>query len=158
MALLEVKNLVKHFPVRGGVFNRQIGAVHAVNGVSFAVEKGQTVGIVGESGCGKSTLGKLLLRLIEPTSGSVRFDGQELIGLDHRAMMPIRRRMQIIFQDPYSSLNPRLTIRQLLREVIAFHGVVEADDFDGACEKYIDELLSQVGLLTDAKDKFPHEF
>lgn len=158
MALLEVKNLVKHFPVRGGVFNRQIGAVHAVNGVSFAVEKGQTVGIVGESGCGKSTLGKLLLRLIEPTSGSVRFDGQELIGLDHRAMMPIRRRMQIIFQDPYSSLNPRLTIRQLLREVIAFHGVVEADDFDGACEKYIDELLSQVGLRTDAKDKFPHEF
>lgn len=158
MALLEVKNLVKHFPVRGGVFNRQIGAVHAVNGVSFAVEKGQTVGIVGESGCGKSTLGKLLLRLIEPTTGSVRFDGQELIGLDHRAMMPIRRRMQIIFQDPYSSLNPRLTIRQLLREVIAFHGVVEADDFDGACERYIDELLSQVGLRTDAKDKFPHEF
>ncbi len=156
--LLQVANIVKHFPVRGGVFNGIKGHVHAVNGVSFDVKRGEILGVVGESGCGKSTLGKMVIRLTEPTSGTIHFDGREVTGLTHRAMMPFRRRMQIIFQDPYSSLNPRLTVRQLLREAIAFHGVIEADDFNAECEKYIDQILSTVGLRTDAKDKFPHEF
>ncbi|MEM9065672.1 MAG: oligopeptide/dipeptide ABC transporter ATP-binding protein [Planctomycetota bacterium] len=154
MGLLEVRNLVKHFPVQGGILNREIGRVHAVNGVSFDIEKGEIVGIVGESGCGKSTLGKAVMRLHEPTSGSVRFDGKELIGLDHSAMMPYRRRMQIIFQDPYSSLNPRLTIRALLKEAIRFHNIKQPDE----TEDYIQELIKTVGLRPDAAGKFPHEF
>jgi oligopeptide/dipeptide ABC transporter ATP-binding protein len=152
--LLEVRDLVKRFPVRGGVLNSVVANVHAVSGVRFEVRRGEILGIVGESGCGKSTLGKLIIRLIEPTGGVVRFAGQEITGLDHQQMMPFRRRMQIIFQDPYSSLNPRLTVRQLLREAIAFHGIVGRD----AMEPYIDELIATVGLRPEAKDKFPHEF
>jgi oligopeptide/dipeptide ABC transporter ATP-binding protein len=155
--LLDVRDLVKHFPVRGGVLSRVVGRVHAVNGVSLSVSKGETLGIVGESGCGKSTLGKMLLRLIEPTSGSIRFDGREITGLDHGEMMPLRRRMQIIFQDPYSSLNPRLTVRALLREAVRFHKVPEARG-PGGEEAYIAQLLARVGLRKDAADKFPHEF
>jgi oligopeptide/dipeptide ABC transporter ATP-binding protein len=152
--LLEVKNLVKHFPVRGGVLNTVIGHVHAVNGVSLSVSKGETVGIVGESGCGKSTLGKCIIRLIEPTSGSVRYAGQKVTGLAHRSLMPMRQKMQIIFQDPYSSLNPRLTVRALLREAIQFHRVVPSSEVEG----YIDSLLAKVGMRVEAKAKFPHEF
>ena len=158
MPLLEVSNLVKHFPVRGGVLNGIVGHVHAVNGVSIAINKGETVGVVGESGCGKSTLGKLIVRLIEPTQGSITYDGREITTLDHAAMMPLRRRVQIIFQDPYSSLNPRLTVRALLREVIDFHAIVEGDDHAAEAEKYIQDLLKKVGLRPDAADKFPHEF
>lgn len=154
MSLLEVRDLVKHFPVRGGVLNRVVGKVHAVNGVSFDISRGETVGIVGESGCGKSTLGKCLIRLHEPTSGSIRYDGREITGLSHQAMMDVRRKMQIIFQDPYSSLNPRLTIRALLAEAIRFHGVVPPAEIDD----YIMELTRTVGLRPDAADKFPHEF
>ncbi len=154
MPLIEVKGLVKHFPVRGGILNRVTGRVHAVNGVSFAVEKGETLGIVGESGCGKSTLGKTLIRLLEPTAGEIRYDGTNLAELGHAEMMPFRRKMQIIFQDPYSSLNPRLTVRALLKEAIEFHGVVEP----AAMEEYIDQVIATVGLRPDAKDKFPHEF
>ncbi len=154
MALLEVRDLVKHFPVRGGLMNRVVGRVHAVNGVSFSVERGETVGIVGESGCGKSTLGKCVIRLHEPTSGSVRYDGQELASLSHGEMMPFRRRMQIIFQDPYSSLNPRLTVRAMLREVLAFHGAAKGP----AMDQHIDELIQKVGLRVEAAEKFPHEF
>jgi oligopeptide/dipeptide ABC transporter ATP-binding protein len=152
--LLEVRNLVKHFPIRGGVLNTVQGQVHAVNGVSLDVAKGETVGVVGESGCGKSTLGKMVVRLIEPTSGSVRYQGQEITGLSHAALMPFRRKMQIIFQDPYSSLNPRLTVAAALREAVLFHGIVPRAQVDS----YIDELIAQVGLRPDAKRKFPHEF
>ena len=154
MALVEVRDLVKHFPVRGGILNRVVGHVHAVNGVSFDIEKGEILGVVGESGCGKSTLGKTLIRLIEPTAGTVKFDGTEITGLGHGDMMPFRRRMQIIFQDPYSSLNPRLTVRNLLKEAMLFHRVVEP----AAAEEAIDELISLVGLRADSKEKFPHEF
>ncbi|MEM8756607.1 MAG: ABC transporter ATP-binding protein [Planctomycetota bacterium] len=151
---IEVKNLVKKFPVRGGILNRVTANVHAVSDVSFGIKKGEILGVVGESGCGKSTLGKMVIRLLEPTAGSVAVEGNEITGLSHHAMMPVRRRMQIIFQDPYSSLNPRLTVRQLLREAIGFHGVVGRD----AMEDYIDELIATVGLRPEAKLKFPHEF
>jgi len=152
--LLEVKNLVKHFPVRGGVLNTVVGHVHAVNGVSFSVAKGETLGVVGESGCGKSTLGKCVIRLIEPTSGSVRYAGQEVTGLSHSALLPMRQKMQIIFQDPYSSLNPRLNVRALLKEAIQFHRIVPGSEVEG----YIDALLARVGMRIEAKTKFPHEF
>ncbi|MFG0329782.1 MAG: ABC transporter ATP-binding protein [Phycisphaerales bacterium] len=154
MALVEVRNLVKHFPVRGGVLNRVIQRVHAVNDVSFDVKRGETVGIVGESGCGKSTLGKMVIRLLEPTSGSIVYDGHDITNLSHTELMPFRKKMQIIFQDPYSSLNPRQTVRSILKEAILFHGVVPKSELD----PYIDELITRVGLRADAKDKFPHEF
>jgi oligopeptide/dipeptide ABC transporter ATP-binding protein len=154
--LLDVTSLVKHFPVRGGVLNGVVGHVHAVNGVSLRVNKGETVGIVGESGCGKSTLGKLIIRLIEPTSGSIRYAGADITALDHAEMMPFRRRMQMIFQDPYSSLNPRLTVRAMLREAINFHAVVPGGA--AAADAFIDDLIAKVGLRSDAAGKFPHEF
>ena len=154
MALIEVVDLVKHFPVRGGVLNRVTGNVHAVNGVSFAIAEGETLGIVGESGCGKSTLGKAVIRLIEPTSGTVAYEGDEITGLPHDRLMTYRKKMQIIFQDPYSSLNPRLTVKALLKEAIAFHRVVEPAEMDD----YITELVRTVGLQPDVVSKFPHEF
>ncbi len=153
-ALLEVQDLVMHFPVRGGVFNRVISRVHALNGVSLSVRKGETLGVVGESGCGKSTLGKCLIRLLSPTSGSIRYGDEELVGLSHGDLMAHRKRMQMIFQDPYSSLNPRMTVREALREVAAFHSV-ETPNGMGA---YIENLISKVGLRPEAADKFPHEF
>ena len=151
---LEAKNLVKRFPVRGGVLSRVVANVHAVTDVSFQIQHGQTLGVVGESGCGKSTLGKMVIRLLEPTSGSVSLEGQEITKLNHHEMMAVRRRMQIIFQDPYSSLNPRLTVRALLKEAIAFHGIVEPSGMDA----YIDHLIETVGMRPESKDKFPHEF
>ncbi|MFT5289751.1 MAG: oligopeptide transport system ATP-binding protein [Planctomycetota bacterium] len=152
--LLEVTDLQMHFPVRGGFLNRVVSRVHAVSDVSLTIQKGETLGVVGESGCGKSTLGKCLVRLYEPTGGKVVFDGQEITGRSHRELMPFRRRAQIIFQDPYSSLNPRLTVRALLREVVRFHKVVPAAQVDD----YITELIVKVGLRPDSADKFPHEF
>lgn len=154
MALLEVENLVKHFPIRGGLLNRVIKQVHAVNGVSFSVDKGEIVGIVGESGCGKSTLGKLIIRLLEPTSGQVHFDGQEITHLGAGAMLPFRRRMQMIFQDPHASLNPRMTVGSAVREVLAFHKISPPRELPAK----LDELFSQVGVNQDAKEKYPHEF
>lgn len=152
--LVSVTGLVKHFPVRGGVLNKVIGKVHAVNGVSFDIARGEVLGVVGESGCGKSTLGKVLLRLIQPTAGRIMYDGTDITELGHDEMLPYRRRMQIIFQDPYSSLNPRLTVRKLLKEVVRLHGVVA----DEAADEYITTLIAKVGLRKDAADKFPHEF
>lgn len=154
MSFLQVSHLVKHFPVRGGVLNRVVGAVQAVSDVSFEIERGVTLGVIGESGCGKSTLGKTIIGLEPPTSGTVTFDGTPLTSLSHREMMPLRRRMQFVFQDPYSSLNPRMTAGQMLKEVIRFHDVVPA----GQRNSYVDELLETVQLRRDVRNRFPHEF
>jgi len=154
MALLDVQNLFKYFPVRGGVLNRVVAAVQAVNDVSFELEKGVTLGVIGESGCGKSTLGKTIIGLHPATGGSVRYSGSELTSLSHSEMMPLRRRMQFVFQDPYSSLNPRMTAGQMLKEVIRFHDIVPARDRN----KYIDELLETVQLRPEARNRYPHEF
>ncbi|MBX3321949.1 MAG: ATP-binding cassette domain-containing protein [Phycisphaeraceae bacterium] len=155
MSLLEVHDLHKLFPVRGGVLNRIQGHVHAVNGVTFNIEQGQVLGVVGESGCGKSTLGKTILRLYEPTQGRILLFGQEITTLGPADMMPFRRAMQIIFQDPYSSLNPKITIAGHLREAIRFHRIADAGS---PTEDLIDDLMKKVGLRPEAKTKYPHEF
>jgi peptide/nickel transport system ATP-binding protein/oligopeptide transport system ATP-binding protein len=154
-ALLEVRDLVKHFPIRGGLLSRQVGAVQAVDGVSFEVRRGETLGLVGESGCGKSTTARLLLKLIEPTSGSITWEGQEIAGLSRREMVPLRREMQMIFQDPYSSLNPRKTVGTIIAEPFRIHGV----DLDGSArKKRVQELMDTVGLNPEHYNRLPHEF
>ncbi|MEZ6121035.1 MAG: ATP-binding cassette domain-containing protein [Pirellulaceae bacterium] len=158
MALIKVNQLVKHFPKRGGFLNRVIAKVHAVNDVSFEIHAGETLGIVGESGCGKSTLGRVIMRLLDPTSGSIEFDGQPLQELSHQQMMPFRRKMQMVFQDPNSSLNPRMTIGAMLAEGIRFHNRSGYILKDQPLDQYIDSLLSKVGLRADDKSKYPHEF
>src|SRR4030095_5044963 len=119
--LLEVKHLKKHFPIKGGVFSKTIGYVYAVDDISFALHRGETLGLVGESGCGKSTTGRTILRLIEPTAGEVRFEGQDITKLDKGNMRALRREMQIIFQDPYASLNPRMTVGSIIGEPLEIH-------------------------------------
>jgi oligopeptide/dipeptide ABC transporter ATP-binding protein len=152
--LLEVRNLTKHFPIRGGLFRRVAGQVKAVDGVSFAIDAGRTLGLVGESGCGKSTLGRAVLRLHEPTSGEVLLQGEEITRLPHRALLPYRRRMQIIFQDPYASLNPRRTVAQAIREPLDVHGIGS----DAARARRVEELLDVVGMSRAVQDRYPHEF
>lgn len=154
MTMLVVKDLVKHFPIKGGIFGRTIGFVHAVNGVSFDVGEGETVGVVGESGCGKSTLGKLVVRLLKPDSGSIHFEGREITFLKRREMRKIRKKMQIIFQDPYSSLNPRMTVEDIIQEPLVVNKI------GGKSERRarVKELLSTVGLKPDAATRYPHEF
>ncbi len=153
LPLLQVEDLVKHFPVRQGLFSRQSGAVRAVDGVSFALDAGETLALVGESGCGKSTTGRLILRLLEPTSGSVRFDGVDLFTLDADAMRAQRRALQIIFQDPYASLNPRMTVGQTLAEPLALYGLAQ-----GRRDERLAELLQLVGLAPQHASRYPHEF
>jgi oligopeptide transport system ATP-binding protein len=153
-ALLEVRNLRKHFPVRRGVFGRVRGHVHAVDGVSFDLGAGRTLGLVGESGCGKTTTGRAILRLVEPTSGSVRLEGVEVTQLGRRDLRALRRSMQIVFQDPYSSLNPRLTVGSMLAEALAIHGLARG----AAARERIAELLAAVGLSPDHARRYPHEF
>jgi oligopeptide/dipeptide ABC transporter ATP-binding protein len=153
-ALLEVRNLKKYFPVRRGVLSRVASHVKAVDDVSFTIEKGETFGLVGESGCGKTTTGRAVLRLVEPDSGEVRFDGIDMLKLGAVELRGLRRDMQIIFQDPYASLNPRMTIRTIVGEPFAIHGIATGSDRD----QRVAELLKTVGLEPSVMNRYPHEF
>ncbi len=153
-ALLEARDLKLHFPVMGGIFRHQVGSVYAVDGVSFELERGETLGIVGESGCGKSTLGRTLVRLYEPTGGTIRFQGEDITALRGADLLPLRRRMQLIFQDPYSSLNPRKSIRSALEEPLRIHGIGS----DEERFETVTALMEKVGLHRDDLSKYPHEF
>lgn len=152
--LLDVRALKKYYPVTSGFFQRKQGTVRAVDDVSFTIYKGETFGLVGESGCGKSTLGRCILRLQEPTSGEVLFEGRNILTLSNRAMNSIRRKMQIVFQDPYSSLNPRMTVWQTLHEPLFLHGITGRS----VIRKRVLELLDLVGLGEHHLHRFPHEF
>jgi oligopeptide/dipeptide ABC transporter ATP-binding protein len=155
-ALVEVRDLVKHFPItRGIIFQRQIGAVHAVDGVSFDVMRGETLGLVGETGCGKSTTARLVMRLLVPTSGTIRFDGRDISHLSRGHLKPLRREMQLIFQDPYSSLNPRKTVGAIIGEPFAIHGLEQGR---AQRRKAVQELMEQVGLNPEHYNRYPHEF
>ncbi len=152
--LVDVRNLKKYFPVRSGVFSRISAWVKAVDDVSFHIEEGETFGLVGESGCGKSTVGRTMLRLMEPTSGEAWFDGKNIFGMHTKELRQSRQRMQIIFQDPYSSLNPRMTIGSILSEPIRTHGLATGSEL----EDRVEQLLHRVGLLPDHRSRYPHEF
>ena len=152
--LVEVTDLRKYFPVRGGLFRRVVGQIKAVDGVSLTVRAGQTLGLVGESGCGKSTLGRTILRLQAPSAGSIRFDGVDLTHLTRRQLLPWRRRMQAVFQDPYGSLSPRRTVAQTVREPLDVHRVGTAAERTSR----VAELLDVVGLSPQAANRYPHEF
>ena len=154
MSLLEIRNLKKHFPVGEGLFSRGKGAVKAVDGVTLSIEEGETLGLVGESGCGKSTLGRVILRLIEPTSGEINFLGKNLLSLSQRELRETRREMQIIFQDPYASLNPRMRVGDIVGEGLEIHKLAKGK----AKRDRVMELLHQVGLRDDHYDRYPHEF
>lgn len=153
--ILEAKDLVKHYPIKGGVLRRTVGHVKAVDGVSFTLSRGETLGIVGESGCGKSTLGRLLMRLEEPTSGTVTFQGQDLYAPKGAAMRRLRRDIQIVFQDPYTSLNPRQTVGQIVGEPFDIHPDVVPK---GGRRRAVQELLELVGLNPEHVNRYPHQF
>ncbi|MBM3592291.1 MAG: dipeptide ABC transporter ATP-binding protein [Alphaproteobacteria bacterium] len=153
--LLSVQDLVKRFPVKGGILQRTVNQVHAVSSVSFDINKGETLGLVGESGCGKSTTGRLILRLIEPTAGKVWFEGRDVTALDHQQMVALRRDMQIIFQDPFASLNPRMTVAAIIGEALIIHKLAKTPR---EREDRVVELLETVGLNADHMRRFPHEF
>jgi oligopeptide transport system ATP-binding protein len=152
--LLEVTDLVKHFPVKGGVLLREVDRVRAVDGVSFEVRQGETLGLVGESGSGKSTLCRAVLQLIEPTAGSVRFEGREIAGLSRRVMRPLRREMQMVFQDPQASLNPRKRVSQIVGYPLKLQAAASGPEL----RRQVQELLGRVGLSPEHYDRFPHEF
>jgi len=153
-SLLSVRDLVKHFPITRGVFGRTVGAVRAVDGISFDVKRGETLGLVGESGCGKTTTGRAILRLIEPTAGSVTFDGINVLALDANQLRALRRQMQIVFQDPFSSLNPRMTVGAIIREGLIIHRIAEG----AVAEGRVRQLLEEVGLRPEYSKRYPHEF
>lgn len=153
--LIEVCNLIKRFPIRGGILQREVAAVQAVNDVSLVIPKGETLGLVGESGCGKSTLGRCILRLIEPTAGRVLFKGQDITGLGGKEMRKLRRNMQIIFQDPYASLNPRMTVEDIISEPLAIHKIARTS---AERTERILKLLDLVGLRRESISRYPHEF
>jgi len=152
--LVEVKDLKKHFPVRAGVFSRPIAAVKAVDGVSLEIKPAETFGLVGESGCGKSTLARVILRLIEPSEGKIYFQGKNLLKLKGEELRKIRKDMQIIFQDPYSSLNPRMTVGAIVGEALSVHKLARGKEK----KERIMELLNEVGVHPEAYNRYPHEF
>jgi oligopeptide transport system ATP-binding protein len=153
--LLSVRNIKKHFPIKGGLLGRQVGQVHAVDGVSFDIAPGETLGLVGESGCGKSTTGRCIMRLIEPTSGELHFQGRDVTRLEGEDLRAMRRDLQIIFQDPYASLNPRHTIGTIISEALIIHGLAKTRT---DIEARVVDLLETVGLRADHMRRYPHEF
>jgi oligopeptide/dipeptide ABC transporter ATP-binding protein len=154
--LVEIRNLAKHFPIRKGFFNRQVGAVRALDGINLDIVEGETLGLVGESGCGKSTLGRVMLRLMTASGGEVRFNGNEIMQLDARAMKPLRKQMQIVFQNPYASLDPRMSVAQILAEPLEVHNTFNGDT--KALKAEVVRLIQLVGLSTEMLDRYPHEF
>jgi len=154
--LLETRNLKMHFPIKAGMLQRTVGHVKAVDGVDLSVRRGETLGLVGESGCGKSTLARLILRLLEPTEGEVIFDGEDILGYDRKRMLGVRRNIQIVFQDPYASLNPRMTVGNIVAEPLKTHDV--GDGSGGGRKKRVQELLEVVGLNPEHYNRYPHEF
>lgn len=152
--LLDVSNLRMHFPVRGGIIPRQVGAVRAVDGVSLQIGPGETLGLVGESGCGKSTLGKAVVRLLKPTSGSIGFNGTDITRMSQRALRPLRRDFQMIFQDPVESLDPRMSVRSIIEEPLLIHKIGSRSDR----VRMVNELLDRVGLPSSAAERYPFEF
>jgi peptide/nickel transport system ATP-binding protein/oligopeptide transport system ATP-binding protein len=153
--LVEVRDLQKHFPIRAGLLQRQVGAVRAVDGVSFDVLQGETLGLVGESGCGKSTTARLITRLLDPTGGSITWQGRDIAGLSRSELKPLRREMQMIFQDPYSSLNPRKTVGSIISEPFVIHGVEKTE---AGRKRRVQELMEQVGLNPEHYNRLPHQF
>src|SRR6266508_4235528 len=151
--LVEVRHVKKYFPIRKGLLQREVGRVHAVDDVTFAVREGETLGLVGESGCGKSTLGRTVVRLLEPTEGVVLFDGRDISSLGTRALRPLRRQMQMVFQDPYASLNPRKRVGSIIGTPLKIHGVEKSER-----RQRVQELLKTVGLSPEHYNRFPHEF